>query len=89
MQTKRILINRGIKSRKILIVGQQNVGKTQLAELISSHLNIPIFDEISGLDELTRNEGVYVSNSIPVEVAQLELPTGFVLIHINFQNKQR
>lgn len=71
-----------MKTKKILIVGKQGVGKTQLANMISKNLNIPVIDGISGLVELTNKEGVYTSNSISVEVARIGLPQGFVLIHI-------
>lgn len=71
-----------MKSKKILIIGNQGVGKTKLAETIAKDLCIPVYDEVSGLNELEEKEGVFVSNSIPVEIAQIGLPKGFVLIHI-------
>lgn len=72
-----------MKTKKILIVGEQGVGKTLLADMISKKLNIPVVNGISGLGELTSKEGVYTSNSISVEVAKVGLPRGFVLIHIS------
>lgn len=72
-----------MKTKKILIVGKQGVGKTQLANMISKNLNIPVIDGISGLAGLKNKEGVYTSNSISVEVARIGLPQGFVLIHIS------
>lgn len=72
-----------MKTKKILIVGKQGVGKTQLANLISKYLDIPVIDGISGLVELTNEEGVYTSNSISVGMARIGLPQGFVLIHVS------
>lgn len=72
-----------MKSKKILIIGKQGVGKTMLANIISKRLDILVFDGISCLSELTSGEGVYTSNSIDVEVAKTGLPKGFVLIHIS------
>lgn len=72
-----------MKQKKILIVGKQGIGKTLLSSLISKDLDIPVFDEISCLEELTDQEGVYVSNSIHFEVARIDLPEGFTLIHMS------
>lgn len=72
-----------MKSKKILIIGNQGVGKTQLAEIIAKDFGIPVFDGISSLNELDNKEGVYVSNAIPAEIAQIGLPKGFVLVHIS------
>lgn len=72
-----------MKSKKILIIGNQGVGKTQLAEIIAKDFGIPVFDGISSLNELENKEGIYVSNAIPVEIAQIGLPKGFVLVHIS------
>lgn len=69
--------------KKILIIGKQGVGKTRFAEAISRSFAIPVFDEVSGLNELGNKEGVYVSNAIPVEVAQAGLPKGFILVHVS------
>lgn len=70
-----------MKTKNILIIGKQGVGKTQLAKMLSKNFNIPVFDEIASLNDLTSKKGIYVSNAIPVEVAQIGLPKGFVLIH--------
>lgn len=72
-----------MKTKKILILGGQGVGKTQLANIISKSLNIPLVEGVQGLENLPNEEGVYTSNSIPVEVAKVGLPCEFVLIHIS------
>ena len=72
-----------MKTKQVLIIGEQGVGKTDLAKIISENLNIPVYDEIATLSELTENEGVYVSNSISIEMATVRLPEGFTLIHIS------
>lgn len=71
-----------MKTKKILILGGQGVGKTQLANIISKNLGIPIIDGIGSLSELPNEEGIYTSNSIPLEEANTSLPEGFILIHI-------
>ncbi len=64
-----------------LIIGKQGVGKTRLAELIAKSWDLPIHDGIGKLSDI--NEiGVYVSNSIPIEVANIGLPVGFTLIFV-------
>lgn len=68
--------------KKILIIGKPGVGKTELAEALAGKLNVPVIDEISGPDEIEDKSGIYVSNSIPVSIAELALPYGFTLIHI-------
>lgn len=68
---------------KILILGGQGVGKTQLANLISKNIGIPIVEGIENLSELPDEEGIYTSNSIPLETANTALPQGFMLIHIS------
>ena len=72
-----------MKTKKILILGGQGVGKTQLANLMSKSLNIPIIDGIGSLGELQDEEGIYTSNSIPLETANAALPQGYMLIHIS------
>lgn len=68
---------------KILILGGPAVGKTQLGNLISKSLNIPIIEGVETLGELPNKEGIYTSNSITLEVANNALPEGFMLIHIS------
>ena len=72
-----------MKTKKILILGRQGVGKTQLANLLSKALGIPIIEGVESLGKLPNEEGIYTSNSIPIEVANVGLPQGFMLIHIN------
>lgn len=72
-----------MKTKKILILGRQGVGKTQLANLMSKSLGIPVIDEIGSLCELPNEEGIYTSNSIPFETATEALPQGFMLLHIS------
>lgn len=72
-----------MKNQKILIIGRQGVGKTLFANIISKEFDIPVFDGVANLNELTDKEGIYVSNSIPIESAQTGLPKGFVLIYIH------
>lgn len=72
-----------MKTKKILILGRQGVGKTQLANLLSKALGIPIIEGVECLGKLPNEEGIYTSNSIPIEVANVGLPQGFMLIHIN------
>lgn len=71
-----------MKTNKILILGGQGVGKTQLANIISKSLNIPVIEGVERLEKLPNVEGVYTSNSIPVEVAKINLPREFILIHV-------
>lgn len=71
-----------MKTKKILILGRQGVGKTQLANLLSKALGIPITEEVECLGKLPNEEGIYTSNSIPIEVANVGLPQGFMLIQI-------
>ena len=71
-----------MKKKKILILGGQGVGKTQLADIISKGLNLPIIEGVERLENLPNEEGVYTSNSISIEVAKIGLPRGFTLIHI-------
>ncbi|WP_303208591.1 hypothetical protein [Bacteroides oleiciplenus] len=72
-----------MRTKKILILGGQRVGKTQLANMISKSLNIPVVEGVENLDKLPNEEGVYTSNSIPLGVAEIDLPQGFVLIQIS------
>lgn len=72
-----------MKTKKILILGGQGVGKTQLAKIISKSLNIPVIEGVERLEQLPDKEGVYTSNSIPVEVAKINLSREFVLVHIS------
>lgn len=72
-----------MKTKKILILGGQGVGKTQLAKIISKSLNIPVIEGVERLEQLPDEEGVYTSNSIPVEVAKTNLSREFVLVHIS------
>lgn len=58
-------------------------GKTQLANMLSKSLNIPVVEGIENLGELPNNEGVYTSNSIPATVAKTGLPREFALICIS------
>lgn len=71
-----------MKTKKILILGGEGVGKTQLANIISKSLNIPVIEGVERLEQLPNEEGVYTSNSITVEMAKIGIPCGFVLIHI-------
>lgn len=72
-----------MRTKKILILGGQRVGKTQLANMISKSLNIPVVEGVESLDKLPNEEGVYTSNSILLGVAEIDLPQGFVLIQIS------
>lgn len=72
-----------MNTKKILILGKQGVGKTQLANIISKDLGVPVVDGIGSLRELSDEEGVYTSNSISLEKANTSLPQGFMLIHIS------
>ena len=77
-----------MKTKKILILGRQGVGKTQLANLLSKALGIPITEEVECLGKLPNEEGIYTSNSIPIEVANVGLPQGFMLIQINLERNK-
>lgn len=72
-----------MKTKKILILGKQGVGKNQLANIISKELGVPVVDGIGSLCELSDEEGVYTSNSISLEKAYTSLPLGFMLIYIS------
>jgi regulator of PEP synthase PpsR (kinase-PPPase family) len=73
-----------MRTKKILILGGERTGKTLLANIISKSLNIPVIEGVESLNELPNKEGIYTSNSIPLEVANIGLPHGFVLIHISY-----
>lgn len=75
-----------MKTKKILILGRERVGKTQLANIISENINIPVTEGVESMGELPNKEGVYTSNSIPLQVAKIGLPRGFMLIYISGPN---
>ena len=62
-----------------LIIGKHGVGKTRMAVLIAKEWNLTLYDGIGSLSDI-KGSGVYVSNAIPVEVANIGLPKGFTLI---------
>ena len=59
------------KPMRILIIGKPGTGKTQMAERVSKDYRLPIIDEISTLDNIPTERGIYVSSCInPVEAAK-------------------
>ena len=59
------------KPMRILIIGKPGTGKSQMAERVSKDYRLPIIDEISTLDNIPTERGIYVSNCInPVEAAK-------------------
>ena len=67
------------KPMRILIIGKPGTGKSQMAERVSKDYRLPIIDEISTLDNIPTERGIYVSECInPVEAAKRK--DGFKLI---------
>lgn len=59
------------KPMRILIIGKPGTGKSQMAERVSKDYRLPIIDEISTLDNIPTERGIYVSECInPVEAAK-------------------
>ena len=59
------------KPMRILIIGKPGTGKSRMAERVSKDYRLPIIDEISTLDNIPTERGIYVSNCInPVEAAK-------------------
>lgn len=59
------------KPMRILIIGKPGTGKSQMAERVSKDYCLPIIDEISTLDNIPTERGIYVSECInPVEAAK-------------------
>ena len=59
------------KPMRILIIGKPGTGKSQMAERVSKDYRLPIIDEISTLDHIPTERGIYVSECInPVEAAK-------------------
>lgn len=80
-----------MKTRKILIIGEQGAGKTRLAELLSATYNLPITEGIRCMSEIDDTaDGIYTSNCISEahaegyldEYAQGYLKRILTLIHI-------
>ena len=59
------------KPMRILIIGKPGTGKSQMTERVSKDYRLPIIDEISTLDNIPTERGIYVSSCInPVEAAK-------------------
>lgn len=57
-----------MKTRKILIIGKQGVGKTRLAELLSATYNLPVTEGLWRLSDIDCTEDrIYTSNCISEE----------------------
>lgn len=68
--------------KKILIVGKQGVGKTQLADILSAAYDLPVTEGIQNMLSLPDEDGIYTSNVIGAMSAEAVLPYGFTLIHL-------
>lgn len=68
--------------KKILIVGKQGLGKTQLADILSLAYDLPVTEGIQNMLSLPDEEGIYTSNAIGAMSAEEALPYGFTLIHL-------
>lgn len=68
--------------KKILIVGKQGVGKTQLAGILSLAYGLPVTEGIQDMLPLPDEEGIYTSNVIGAMPAEPAIPYGFTLIHL-------
>lgn len=68
--------------KKILIVGKQGVGKTQLADILSLAYGLPVTEGIQNMLSLPDEEGIYTSNVIGAMSAEAALLYGFTSIHL-------
>lgn len=69
------------KPMRILIIGKPGTGKSQMAERVSKDYRLPIIDEISTLDNIPTERGIYVSECInPVEAAKRKAEFELIII---------
>lgn len=57
---------------KILIIGEQGVGKSRMAQRLAIAMGYKVIDEITGIEELKKRatpNTIYVSNAIDEKVA--------------------
>lgn len=68
--------------KKILIVGKQGVGKTQLADILSLAYGLPVTEGIQNMSSLPDEDGIYTTGSIEFKSARDAKLYGFTLIYI-------